>query len=88
MSTLSADDVTFVPIPNWDEPTTLPNIKTTHTKFDPKATKNVKVDFRQKNADNRWKVTEKERGYAIKCKYPKDLEAFDEDVSFFLRWRN
>lgn len=78
MSSLSA-----VPFPNWDAPLPLPYLKRTQTNFDPKAAENFKVNFLRKDVENRWKVTEEERGFAKHCKYPNDLQAFNEDVSFF-----
>jgi len=60
----------------------LPNQTTAQTNYDPKATKNVKVNFRRSDQENRWQVTEEERAYAKKCKYPKDLQDFNEDVRF------
>ena len=45
-------------------------------------TRNLKVNFRRYNEENRWKVTEEERAYARKCKYPKDLQDFTKEVCF------
>lgn len=60
----------------------LPNLSTAQTNYNPKALKNVKVNFRRKDQENRWKVTEEERAYARNCKYPKDLQDFTEGVCF------
>ena len=78
MTSLSA-----VPFPNWDAPVPLPYHKRPQTNFDPKAAENVKVNFWRKDGENRWKVTEEERGYAKHCKNPMNLQAFNEDVNFF-----
>jgi hypothetical protein len=64
----------------------LPNLTTVETNYNPKAEKNVKVIFKRMDSENRWKVTESERGYAKKCKYPRDLSDFSTQVHFlFLR---
>jgi hypothetical protein len=66
--------------PTWDTPMVLPNLTSAKTNYNPKATKNVKVIFRRKDQENRWRVTEEERGYAQKSKYPKDLQDFIKKV--------
>jgi hypothetical protein len=58
----------------------LPNLTTVETNFNPKAEKNVKVIFKKMDSENRWEVTENERGYAKKCKYPKHLQDFGDQV--------
>lgn len=60
----------------------LPNLTTVETNYNPKMEKNVKVIFKRMDAENRWKVTESERGYAKKCKYPIDLHDFSNQVCF------
>jgi hypothetical protein len=66
----------------------LPKMTTAPTNYNPKAIKNVKVIFRRKDQENRWKVTEEERAYAKKCKYPKDLHDFTKAVCFPSSGRN
>ena len=60
----------------------LPNLTMAKTNYNPKATKNVKVIFHGKDQENRWRVTEEERAYAKKSKYPKDLQDFTKSVCF------
>jgi hypothetical protein len=66
----------------------LPNLTTAQTNYNPKAVKNLKVNFRRKDPENRWKVTEEERTYAKNCKYPPDLRYFTKAVSFLFSGRN
>jgi hypothetical protein len=79
----SPDDSFSIPYPNWNAPMTLPNLTTVETNFNPKAEKNVKVTFKKMDSENQWEVTENERGYAKKSKYPKNLQDFSNQVCFF-----
>lgn len=72
----------FIPYPNWDVPMYLPNLTTTETNYNPKATKNLKVIFRKMDQENCWKVTEDEWTNTKKCKYPRDLPDFTKAVCF------
>lgn len=58
----------------------LPNLTTVETNYNPKLQKNAKVIFKRKDQEDRWKVTEQERSYARKSKYPKDLHDFSSQV--------
>jgi hypothetical protein len=78
----SPDDSFSIPYPNWNAPMDLPNLITVETNYNPKAEKNVKVAFKRMDLENRWEFTECERGYAKKCKYPKDLHDFSSQVYF------
>jgi hypothetical protein len=69
-------------LPTQPQDDVLPDLTTAQTKYNPKATKNLKVCFRQKDQANRWKVTEEERGFAKSCKNPKDLDDFTKEVCF------
>jgi hypothetical protein len=60
----------------------LPDLTTVETNYNPKLEKNVKILFKRKDQENRWKVTEQERERAKKCKYPKDLHDFNSQVCF------
>lgn len=60
----------------------LPNLTTAETNYDPGSNVNKKVVFKRKDPENRWMVTEEERAYAKKCKYPKDLEDFNKKACF------
>jgi hypothetical protein len=66
----------------------LPNVTTTETDYNPKAIKNLKVNFRAKDKENRWKVTEEERAYAKNPKNPGDLDKFTKAVRFLSSRRN
>jgi hypothetical protein len=82
----SPDDSFSIPYPNWNAPMDLPNLITVETKYNPMEEKNMKVIFKRMDTENRWRVTERERGYAKKCKYPKNLQDFSSQVCFlFLR---
>jgi hypothetical protein len=65
----------------------LPNLITIETNYNPKAEQNTKLVFKRKDQENRWKATERERGFAKKCKYPKDLDDFNRQVRFFFSER-
>lgn len=60
----------------------LPDLTTVETNYNPKLEKNVKIIFKRKDQENRWKVTEQERKYAKNCTYPKDLCDFNSQVRF------
>jgi hypothetical protein len=66
----------------------LPNLTTVETNYNPKEERNMKAIFKRKDLENRWKVTERERGYAKKCRYPKDLQDFSSLVCFFFSERS
>jgi len=65
----------------------LPNLTTVETNYNPKLEKNAQIIFKRKDQENRWKVTERERGYAKNCKYPKDLHDFNSLVCFLFLGR-
>jgi hypothetical protein len=78
----------LVPRPNAPMDLPLANVTTGETNYNPNAIRNLKVVFREKDKENRWKVTEEERAYAKKCEYPEDLDKFTKAVRFLSSRRN
>ena len=81
------DDGPHIFYPDWNAAMNLPNLTTVETDYNPKLKKNTQIIFKRKNQENRWTVTERERGYAKNCKYPKNVHDFNKRACFLFSQR-